>query len=123
MNHRQNGQARPKALTRAQILSASASNLKRVDDVWGGTVYIREIKACEFEAFRETIQDAKADNEKMMSYFVALTVCDAEGNRIFKDNETDGVSQLGLPSVMKVFRVAMAHNNLDEADVEELVKN
>lgn len=115
-----------KALNRKSIFSAARKQLKRVDvPEWGGAVYVRAIKACEFEVFQTQLAEATGSVSKdtVMNCLVTLTACDAHGKRLFTDDDTKAVGELGLPPVLRVFRAAMKLNNLDENDVDELVKN
>lgn len=54
------------------------------------------------------------------SRYLALTLCDEAGTRLFKDDEWPEIAALDSGIVSNLFDVAAKHNKLSEADITEL---
>lgn len=54
---------------------------------------------------------------------LVLTLVDAEGNRLFRDNETDQLADVDGLLIGRLFDAAREHCGFEEGDVEELAKN
>jgi len=106
------------ALTRSDILQADDLPPAEKVDVpeWGGTVYVRAISAMELEDF------TTADNPKnVRGRFAALTVCDADGKRIFKDEDGAALGTKSMAALNRVWAVAARLNGITPD--EEPAKN
>ena len=111
-----------KALTAAQIFSATKNALERVEVTeWGGHVFVRAVRQCDFNALLAALKGSDLNMDEKFSRFVILVACDENGNRIFKDSQYQQVIELGLPAMMRVMRAGMKFNNLSTDDVDELV--
>lgn len=54
------------------------------------------------------------------SRYLALTLCDESGGRLFNDDEWPELASLDSGIVSNLFDVAAKHNKLSEADITEL---
>lgn len=54
------------------------------------------------------------------SRYLALTLCDSHGARLFKDDEWPEIAAMDSGIVGNLFDVAAKHNKLSEADITEL---
>ena len=117
-------------LTKEQILAASDVQVDRVDvPAWGGSVYVRTMTGKESDRLYQSIIDPKTHKvsiELMEGYKARQAVVflsDAQGNRLFTDDEADAVSgklHLVLETICEAGRRV---NKMDEDDVDGLEKN
>lgn len=54
------------------------------------------------------------------SRYLATTLCDASGARLFRDEEWPAIAEMDSGIVSNLFDVAARHNKLSEADITEL---
>ncbi len=82
---------------------------------WGGTVHIRVLSVAEMEL----LQNAKHGAADL----VARTCCDAQGNRLFTDEDAKALrekSQVAITRIMTAFNKA---NGLGDDEIEAAEKN
>lgn len=112
------------ALTAEQILAADDLGLRKVHvSAWGGDVYIRVMSVGERDAWeRLWIGKKETGVENFRTEYLARVLCDESGKLLFtRENMEKLMTKSG--SVMgKLFDEALTHNNMTEADVEELGK-
>lgn len=124
-------------LSREQILEAQDMEKELVDvPEWGGPVYVRALTGAERDAFedsmvemrvvrkgrkRETVPQMRYQN--LRARLCALTICDEEGNRLFKDEDVHALGKKSAAALDRVFEVAQRLSGLREEDVEELAGN
>jgi hypothetical protein len=108
------------ALTKAKILAAKDFKLSAALPVpeWGGDVYIRTISGAERDRFEEAYSEHKMKAFRVR--FLVLTLCDEAGERLFGDDDTDGLSQKSSSVINRLFDKAWEHNAFTEASVEAL---
>ena len=113
------------ALSRTSIFASSANAIRRVDTPeLGGSVYVRSIRASEFNTMRAMLmRNGQVKEDEVMARLVTLAACDDKGKRIFTDADWQKVNNIPLASVLRIFRAAMKLNNLTDDDVEEIAKN
>lgn len=113
-----------KILTRDDILKAEDRKIQPLHiPEWGGTIYLREWSAKDMDTFEKSQQKADEHNSKKRALLAALSVCDAEGNKMFS---VDDIEQLGEKSTDALDRVLLAvvlMNGWDQESQEELEKN
>ena len=110
-------------LDRDAILSRVDLDVKEVHvPEWDGSVCVRGLTARERDSF-ETSIGASADLDNLRARLVVLTVCDAEGNRIFKDNDASELGKKNAQAVDRLFEVARSLSGMTDADVKELEGN
>jgi hypothetical protein len=109
-----------KTLGRADLLACEDLPVKTVAvPDWGGAVYIRRLTAGERDTF-----DALAVEKKGLGLRTALCIrslCDASGQRLFKDDEADLLAQKSARSLDVIFDAASTFNALHGKD--DLEKN
>ena len=113
------------ALSRTSIFASSANAIRRVDTPeLGGDVYVRSVRASEFNAMRAmSMSNGQVKEDEIMARLVTLTACDAKGKRLFQDDDYQRVNALPIAPVFRIFRAAMKLNNISDDDVEEMAKN
>lgn len=112
------------ALTAEQILAADDLGLKKVRvKVWGGEVYIRVMSVGERDAWeRLWIGKKETGVENFRTEYLARVLCDETGKLLFTREQMDKLSAKSGAVMGKLFDEALAHNNMTEADVEQLGK-
>lgn len=113
---------------REQILNAKVKKLHSVsitDPEWGvDTLYIKLMNGKERLAFQKAAQNMKGTDESNIIPFVLIhTVCDADGNAIFQEQDSEAILSLTGTEVDKLFVASLKLNGLMENSVEEAKKN
>ena len=120
-----------KLLTKEDILKANDSQKKLVDvsKWWGGSVYVKSLTATERDKFDESIQKMDDDGksipvlENMRAKLCALTICDANGVRLFGNDDIVNLGKKNAGAVEKCFDVARELNGMRKEDLEKMAKN
>lgn len=127
-------------LTKDQILSASDRPTEEVPvPEWGGSVFVRTMSGTDRDAFEQDIIDArKHDAERaeqsdapvksteltnIRARLAVKTICDAEGNRLFGDDDADTLGKKSGKALDRIFDVAQRLNGIGQKEVEELEGN
>lgn len=111
---------------RQQILSANDLRRRLVSvPEWDAQVYVRTLTGTERDAFEAAISSGgkQVNLIGMRARLAVATVCDGEGNRIFKDSDVEALGRKSAKALSRIFDVASALNGLSESDVEDLVGN
>lgn len=103
---------------------------------WGGSIYVRALSGAERDAFetslvkertirrgrrRETTREM--DMKNLRARLCALTICDADGKRLFTDDDIADLGNKSAAALQRVFEVAQRLSGLTDDDVDELVGN
>jgi hypothetical protein len=112
-------------LTADQILAADDMGLLGPIKVpeWGGEVYVRVMSVGERDSYERMWigrKDTGIDNFR--SEYLARCLCDENGNLIFSRASVAKLASKSGAVVSRLFDEALKHNNMTEADVEELGK-
>jgi hypothetical protein len=116
------------AMTREQILTVDDLPRKEVPvPKWNDTVWLRTITAAERDAYmlsaRPVAEGEEPNYENFRARLLVYAICDAQGNRLFKDGEDDLVGAKCADAIMLLFREAQALNGLAPDSVEDARKN
>ena len=115
-------------LSRDDILAANDLATEDIDvPEWGGTVRIQALTGAQRDAFEASVvkmngQSRQYNLTNLRARFVALSVVDDEGKRLFIDAD---VKQLGAKSagaLQRVFNAAQKLSGMSDEDVEELAE-
>ena len=110
-----------KFLTAAEILEADDLKIVEVDvPEWGGVVRLRPMSAEEVIAFNEVNKDASKKHAAVR--VTATCLVNEDGTPMFTQAQIDKLSKKSLAAFMKIQRVAMKINGLDDKEIKE-VKN
>ena len=92
---------------------------------WDDTFYVREMSAGERDQFEAHQTEAKGLDKyrNFRARVVCLTLCDADGERLFRDDQVNDLAKLPSGGVVRVFEAACRINGLMEKDVSDLEKN
>jgi hypothetical protein len=114
-------------LTREQILSAKEKPIGTVEiKEWGGEVGIRALSPQELVDMRSLLEIDKADTQQVLDSFcrtVTALVVDADGNRLFADDEAPQLRSRGLPFLTRIVEQGKRLNGIGKEDVEAIEKN
>ena len=105
-------------LTREQILAAQELKTDTVEaPEWGGTVIVRELPAAERLAFFADLEALKGTDERQnnllaSALFVCRTVIDAEGKRVFQDEDAEPLTLKNEATLQTVANKAAELNGI-----------
>ena len=116
-------------LTRDQILQAKDIQTEEVAvPEWGGAVLVRGLTGEERDGYEASIMslrgtDAQLNLRNARAKLVVKSVVDADGARLFSDQDVAALSNKSAAALQRVFEVAQRLSGLTANDVEELTKN
>lgn len=111
-------------LTRDAILAAPDRPLEAVEvPEWGGTVYVRTMGADERDAFEERLGDQAKGLRGMRALLAVLTLCDAEGARLFTEDDLPALSAKSAAVLDRIAETAMRLNGIGAKDERALAGN
>lgn len=113
-------------LTAEQILAANDAGLMGPISVpeWGGDVFIRVMTVGERDSYeRLWIGKKETGIENFRSEYLARCLCDDKGQLVFTRGQVAVLAGRSGAVVGRLFDAALKHNNMTEADVEQLAKN
>ena len=92
---------------------------------WGGEVYVRTLTGTERDAFEQSMvaKKNKPNLANVRARFAVLTICDADGKRLFTDADAEVLGSKSASALDRVFEVAQRLNGFSDADSQELAKN
>ena len=115
-------------LTKQQILAANDLKHELVNvPEWGGEVWVRGMTGAERDKFEASVVQIRGKDQTMnMSNFRAklagLTICDADGKRLFSDADIKELSDKSASALQRVFSVASRLSGIGVDDVKELTE-
>lgn len=120
-------------LTREAILGIEDIPTEDVDvPEWGGTVRVKGLTGKDRDAFEASIvgdtaakkgQSRKLNMANMRARFVALSIVDEQGVRVFSDGDVTALGAKSSVALNRVYTVAQRLSGLSDEDVEELAGN
>ena len=113
------------ALTAEQILASDDLGLKKVTvKEWGGDVYIRVMSVGERDSYeRMWIGKRETGVENFRTEYLARVLCDDGGKLLFTRDQVASLANKSGAVMGRLFDEALKHNNMTEADVEQLGKD
>lgn len=108
------------SLNRQAFLAAAKLNVKKVCVQPYGDLFIKEMTGSERDFFEASLMDAsgKTQTKGMRARLVMLSVCDAEGNRIFADDDLDAINAAPARALGELADAIITLNGLKPDDVE-----
>jgi hypothetical protein len=108
-------------LSKNAILAHDDKNIKAIPvPEWGGEVCIRVLNGEERAKFEMLFAEKKEDLFKVR--FVACSLCDEEGSRLFRDEDVAALSEKSSRVINRLFEACWEHSCLSEEAVEEAGK-
>ena len=94
--------------TKEQILGMATAHPTPIEmPEWGGTFFIRQASAAEVERWAETVDERCA-----RAAMAALAVCDADGVRLFADEDVEALSNQPFAVLNRIWQVAAPLNGI-----------
>ena len=117
-----------KILSRIEILDANDLQREKIEvPEWGGSVYVQTINGFERDAFESRCiaarKNGSLDTKLLKAQLVILSLFDAEGKRIFSENDINDLNRKSSKVIDDLFTVAQRISGLSDDDVEELKGN
>ena len=115
-------------LSRDDILKADDLKTEDVDvPEWGGVVRIRGLTGTQRDAFEASVVKMNGTNKQynltnLRARFVALCVVDADGKRLFSDQDVKQLGEKSATALERVWTAARKLSGMSEDDVEELAE-
>ena len=101
-------------LTAEEILGAQDVQYETVSvPEWGGEVKIRSLDS--FAVIQFTGPEKRQDAASLV---VALSVCDDEGELIFKTADVQKLKAKNVHAIMRISRAALKLNGLDQTEIQ-----
>lgn len=117
-------------LTREQILQTQDRTIEELDmtPFWPGHVFVRSLMASEKDNFEKGLVRIKGNKREMnlanaRARFAALVVCDAEGNPIFSEFDTQDLGRKNAAAIERIWKVGQRLSGYTDEEFEDLVKN
>lgn len=113
-------------LNRDDILKVKDLKVEKVQ-AWGGTVHVRGMTGAERDKFEAGIiqmrgKEQSLNLQNVRAKLCVLTLCDADGTRLFEDNEMALLAEKSAVELQKVFAVAQRLSGITQEDVDELAE-
>lgn len=107
---------------RLKAAAAPRKPLKVQVDGLSEPLYVRVMTVGERDAWEIQALQSRSGKvpDDFRSKYLALTLCDEHGVRLFKDDEWPEIASMDAGIVSNLFDVASKHNKLSEADITEL---
>lgn len=106
-------------LSRDAIKDAQDWKLEKVEvPEWGGDVYLKTLSGTERDMFEDGYAEQKMRNFR--ARFLALSLCDDKGERLYGDNEADELGGKSSVVLNRLFDKAWALNAFRTEDVDAL---
>lgn len=114
-------------LTREQIDAIDDLKVKMVEvsvPEWGGSVYLRPMTVRELDEYSNAVVRAKDKGlADFRSRLVAYCLCDANGVRLFSDDEVEALARRNAVVVNRLYEACDALNDITPKKVEEVGGN
>lgn len=112
-------------LTAQDILRAQDLKVQQVEcPEWGGTVYVREMTAAEATRIQGlATEESVTFTPETMATVVGLTLCDAQGQRLFQDEAVVELQQKNNKVITRLFFAAMTVAGLSREGIDEAGKD
>lgn len=114
-----------KTLSAADLMNSVGREAYEIESL-GGQVYFRDLSATEALEFSETarkVRDAEdgSDQQKRLvqeqNKYLAMSLCDADGNRLFEEDQAQNLSSMSFKAYMELQNAFNDH--LGFADLTE----
>lgn len=113
-------------LTREQILALDDRKITEVEiPEWGTTVYVRPMSAGDrdrLESSQLLAREAGGGAVNIRGLIASRVVCDAEGNRLFRDEDAAPLADKSAKGLDRIFEAVMS-SAVTAEDVDEMEGN
>jgi hypothetical protein len=84
---------------------------------WGGAIFVRPMSGAERDGFEAEMVGQGNRMTNLRARLAVRVVCDAEGNRLFKDEDAAAVGERSAAALDRIFRAAQKLNSLGDQEV------
>jgi hypothetical protein len=117
-----------KFLNAQEILAVNDVKIEAVPvPEWGGSVLVRSLEGYERDQYETQWLNSRAGKkvtlDNIRARLVAMSLCDAEGNRLFTDSQVKTLGKKSAAALDRIFTVAQKLSGLTQEDIKELEKN
>lgn len=115
-----------KSLSASDILSVNDNRVKEVKvPEWGGSVFIKMMSGAERNLLE---QEWMSNDEKptldIVVALLSLTLCDADGKRLFStEEEAAGLINKSASVLQRLMMESLQHNGMSQDALDDAVKN
>ncbi len=117
----------PSILTASAILQAHDLVIEKIDlPEWGGTAFVREMSGFErdgWEVYAQREIEKKAGRVNMRAKLATLVLCDADGRRLFTDEQANELAKKSSAALDRIYEAAIKVNQLTQSDVKTIEGN
>ena len=116
-------------LTREAILAATDTCIERVAvPEWGGEVSVRSLTGAERDwlegqIVQRTGKTGTINNENLRAKLCTMTLCDADGQRLFTEQDMTALAAKSAAALDRVFQVAARLSGLRDEDLVEAARS
>lgn len=117
-------------LSRTDILSADDLKRELVEvPEWGGCVYVQTLNGAQRDAWESRCiaarkgDDGPLDTRQLKAQLVVGSLFDADGKRLFNDNDVGMLNDKSGKVIDNLFQVCQKMSSLSDEDVDELAGN
>ena len=89
---------------------------------WGGDVMVRTMTGADRDAFEASLMGKEGRMENVRARLVSLTLCDANGVRLFTDAEVAALGNKSAKALDRVFTIAQRINGIGTDAVDTAKK-
>ena len=89
---------------------------------WGGDVMVRTMTGADRDAFEASLSGKEGRMENVRARLVSLTLCDADGVRLFTDAEVAALGNKSAKALDRVFTIAQRINGIGTDAVDTAKK-
>ncbi len=112
------------ALKRDEILEAQDQTIEEVAvPEWGGVVLVRGMTGAERDALEAETGAGGMNLENFRARLLVRCIVDAEGQRVFRDEDAEALGKKNARALDRIFAVATRLSGLTNDEVEALTKN
>ncbi len=95
---------------------------------WGLDVWVHSLASIDLDAYEESMLELEDDAlvrnaENARARLAVLTVFDADGRRVFSDEQAAALGRKNGRALTRIWTVSRRLNGMTNADIEDLVKN
>lgn len=90
---------------------------------WGGSVKLRVMTGTERDRFESEFVGGNKSVDMVRAKLVAKCLCDADGKRLFTEQEIPSLGEKSAAVLDRLFTECMRLNRFTKGDVDELAKN
>lgn len=85
---------------------------------WKGSVFVRALSGAERVAFERVVFSDATTNDAMLAQIVALCTVDADGEKMFSEEDVEALNRKNVKALQRVANAALKFNALSDEGLE-----